>query len=119
MHNLGLLVDGSGHFGSQQTQLDASSDVGYILGGLQYKYHTDTFSPFVRAFVGTSRIDPAVSKAEWNVAVGGGGGFDLNITHRFAIRLAQVDYIYSNYSAQLSRFYSPSGTAFAWQLALS
>ncbi len=100
VHNLGILVDGSGHFGSTDKTVGFSNDVGYILGGLQYKYHTDTFSPFVRAFVGTSRIDPAVSKSEWNVAVGAGGGFDLNLTHRFALRLAQVDYIYSNYHAQ-------------------
>ncbi len=30
--------------------------------------------------------------------MGGGGGFDLSVTPRFSIRLAQVDYIYSNYS---------------------
>ncbi len=107
MHNLGLLIDGSGHFGSQQTELDASNDVGYILGGLQYKFHTNTFSPFLRAFLGVSRIDPALSKAEWNAALGGGGGFDLNIGHKFAIRLAQVDYIYSNYSGRHSAFTSP------------
>ncbi len=45
-HNLGILVDGSGHFGSD-------TDVGYILGGLQYKYHADVFSPFARVFIGT------------------------------------------------------------------
>ena len=106
-HNLGILLDGSGHFGSNQAVVNSSSDVGYILGGLQYKYHTDTFSPFVRAFVGISRIDPAVSKAEWNPALGGGGGFDLNITPKFAIRLAQVDYIYTNYGPRFSRFSSP------------
>jgi hypothetical protein len=100
-HNLGILVDGSGHFGSHQRAVNSSNDVGYILGGLQYKYHTDTFSPFVRAFVGAARIDPAVSVSEWKVAVGGGGGFDINVTHNFAIRLAQVDYIYSNYHAQV------------------
>ncbi|MGB7555256.1 MAG: hypothetical protein WBM04_12845 [Candidatus Korobacteraceae bacterium] len=91
-HNLGVLVDGSGHFGASD-----NAQVGYILGGFQYKYHTDTFSPFVRVFVGTSQINPPITQSEWNVAVGGGGGFDLNITHRFAVRLAQVDYIYSNY----------------------
>ncbi len=46
-NNLGLVIDGSGHFNKSQ-----GTGVGYILGGLQYKYHTDTFSPFVRAFVG-------------------------------------------------------------------
>src|ERR1035437_8042443 len=92
-HNLGVLVDGSGHFGS-------ATSIGYILGGLQYKYHTDTFSPFVRAFVGVARISPPTYIDEWKPAVGGGGGFDLNVTHNFAIRLAQVDYIYSNYHAK-------------------
>jgi opacity protein-like surface antigen len=94
-HNLGVLGDVSGHWGNHV-------NAGYLLGGLQYKFHTDTFSPFVRVFVGASRISPSQSSSEqsnseWNVAVGGGGGFDLNVTHNFAIRLAQVDYIYSNY----------------------
>ena len=97
-HNLGVLGDVSGHWGNHV-------NAGYLLAGLQYKFHTDTFSPFVRVFVGTSHISvgtsnivsPSQSNSEWNVAVGGGGGFDLNVTHNFAIRLAQVDYIYSNY----------------------
>jgi hypothetical protein len=73
---------------------------------LQYKYHTDTFSPFLRIFVGGSHIS-APTNSQWNVAVGGGGGFDLNVTHRFAIRLAQVDYIYTNYHPRLAGFGSP------------
>src|ERR1017187_6551488 len=98
-HNLGVLVDGSGHFhGNEDT------DVGYILGGLQYKWHTDTFSPFVRAFVGVARISPPTYIDEWQVAAGGGGGFALNVTHSFAIRLAQVDYIYSNYHPRVTGF---------------
>ncbi len=116
VHNLGVLVDGSGHFGSTDNTVGASSDVGYIFGGLQYKYHTDTFSPFIRALVGVSRIDPAVSKSEWNAALGAGGGFDLNLGRKFAIRLAQVDYIYSNYHQQIFGS-TASGTAFAWRQA--
>jgi hypothetical protein len=69
-HNLGILVDGSGHFGYD-------TNVGYILGGLQYKYHTDRLSPFFRVFVGTAYIDPPTYVPEWNLAVGGGGGLDL------------------------------------------
>ena len=93
-HNLGVLVDGSGHFIRGQ-----GTGVGYILGGLQYKYHTDTFSPFARVFVGAADLSPIVaSGTKWSAALGGGGGFDLNVSHKFAIRLAQVDYIYSNYS---------------------
>ena len=92
-HNLGVLADGSGHFNSGK-----GTGVGYVLGGMQYKYHADTFSPFVRVFVGAAHLSPFGPPSEWKVAVGGGGGFDLTITPRFSIRLAQVDYIYSNYN---------------------
>jgi len=100
-HNLGVLVDGSGHWGQ-------GNGVGYILGGLQYKYHTDTFSPFLRVFVGAADHSPrCCDGSKWSVALGGGGGFDLNINKRFAIRLAQVDYIYSNYSQVVLSGHNP------------
>src|SRR5271166_6452058 len=95
-HNLGLLADGSGHFGSGSSQ---GNGVGFGLFGVQFKYHTDTFSPFARAFVGFAYISPkCCGGTKTHVALGGGGGFDLNVNHMWAIRLAQVDYIYSNYS---------------------
>jgi hypothetical protein len=104
-HNLGLLVDGSGHFngGTQPRNLvnngNSGTSVGYILGGLQYKYHTHSVSPFVRGFVGTANLSPdCCGGTQWRFAAGGGGGLDLTITPRFSIRLAQVDYIYSSYS---------------------
>ncbi len=94
LHNVGVLLDGSGHISKGD-----GLGVGYILGGLQFKYHTDTFSPFARVFVGTANQSPeCCSGTHWSAAVGAGGGFDLTITHKFAIRLAQVDYIYSNYT---------------------
>jgi hypothetical protein len=92
-HNLGLLVDGSGHFNSGQ-----GTGIGYILFGLQYKYHTDTFSPFARVFVGPAHLSPLGPPSEWQAALGAGGGFDLTINQMFSVRLVQADYIYSNYS---------------------
>src|SRR5271167_1630667 len=92
VHNLGVLADGSGHFNSGQ-----GTGIGYILGGLQYKYQSDTFSPFARAFVGAAHLSPR-GPSNWSAAVGGGGGFDLSLNQMFSIRLAQVDYIYSNYN---------------------
>ena len=79
------------------------------MGGLQYKYHTDTFSPFFRVYAGTIRqVAPGYpnttvhSTDQWNAALGAGGGFDYNVWHgdnkSLAIRVAQVDYIYSNYN---------------------
>ena len=103
--NFGLLIDGSGHFlgGTTPPNLangsDDSTGAGYALGGLQYKYHGDKLSPFVRGFVGASNLSPdCCGGMQWNLAAGGGGGLDLTVTPRFSIRLAQVDYIYSNYN---------------------
>ena len=106
-HDLGILVDGSGHFGED-------TEVGYILGGLQYKYHADIFSPFMRVFVGTAYIDPPTYVPEWNFAVGGGGGFDLNITHRFAVR-CRAGGLHLHLLPHDNRGRSPGGTAFAWR----
>ena len=93
MHNLGVLVDGSGHISKGD-----GLGVGFANFGLQYKYHTDTFSPFLRVFVGAANQSPeCCAGSNWSVGLGGGGGFDLSVTKRFSIRLAQVDYIYNNY----------------------
>ena len=93
-HNLGVLIDGSDHFRS------SDANVGFGLFGLQYKYHNNQFSPFVRALVGFDHISPAHFPSEWRAAVGGGGGFDLTVTPKFSIRVAQADYIYTSYSSQ-------------------
>jgi hypothetical protein len=92
MHNLGVLVDGSGHYNS------TFSNVGIGLLGLQYKWHNDQFSPFVRAFGGVTHISPAGLNSEWRPAVGAGGGFDLTLTNFISLRIAQADYIYTSYN---------------------
>ena len=48
-HNLGIIADGSGHF---NTGRPGYTGVGFAMVGLQYKYHTNSFSPFVRFMVG-------------------------------------------------------------------
>ncbi len=101
--NFGFLVDGSGHFKGTITPPDYTggidgSSLGYALGGLQYKYRTHLFSPFVRALVGAANLSPdCCGGTRWHVAAGGGGGLDLTVTPRFSIRLVQADYIYSAY----------------------
>jgi outer membrane protein OmpA-like peptidoglycan-associated protein len=108
-HNLGVLVDGSMHWGSGYGGPGNAGDY-YVLGGLQYKYHTDSFSPFFRVFAGALRqVAPGYPNTtvhsidQWNAALGAGGGFDYNVWHgenkSLAIRVAQVDYIYSNYNS--------------------
>jgi outer membrane protein OmpA-like peptidoglycan-associated protein len=90
-HNLGVMFDSSQHFGK------TDQNIYYMLGGLQYKYHTDSFSPFVRVFVGAVRQDSPVYTDQWNAALGAGGGIDYHLGHHIGIRVAQADYIYSNY----------------------
>jgi hypothetical protein len=99
-HNVGILADVSYHWNGPIDRTGVKIHVTNILGGLQYKYHTDTFSPFARVFLGT--VDHAGgSRSQWSVGLGAGGGFDLNINKKFTIRLAQVDYIYNTYSPRL------------------
>ncbi len=106
-HNLGVLVDSSMHWGSNYGGPGSAGDY-YVLGGLQYKYHTDSFSPFFRVYAGALRqVAPGYpnttihSTDQWNAALGAGGGFDYAVYHSentsLSIRVAQVDYIYSNY----------------------
>jgi len=91
-HNLGVMFDSSQHFGK------TDQNIYYMLGGLQYKYHTDSFSPFFRVFVGAVRQDAPTYIDQWNAALGAGGGIDYHLGHHIGIRVAQADYIYSNYS---------------------
>jgi hypothetical protein len=91
-HNLGVVVDGSGHYNSTY------SNVGLGLIGLQYKWHNDQFSPFVRVLGGASHLSPAGLNSEWRATVGAGGGFDLTLTNFISLRIAQADYLYTSYN---------------------
>ncbi|HVO78827.1 MAG TPA: hypothetical protein VMT39_02300 [Candidatus Bathyarchaeia archaeon] len=105
VHNLGLVFDGSGHFlggttpPNLQNGSNDSTGVGYGLGGLQYKWHSDRLSPFVRGFLGAANISPdCCHGTEWSFAAGGGGGLDISLSRLVSLRLIQADYIYSSYS---------------------
>jgi outer membrane protein OmpA-like peptidoglycan-associated protein len=100
-HNLGIIFDGSGHFSTGSPNY---TGIGFAFAGLQYKYHTDSFSPFFRLMAGGANLSPAFPPTppnfgnQWNAALAAGGGFDYTINHRFSIRIAQADYIYTNYT---------------------
>lgn len=103
--NLGWLLDGSGHYKGGTTPpnlLNGSSDstgVGYALTGLQYKWHSKKFSPFVRGLLGAANISPdCCHGTQWAFAAGAGGGLDWNLSRRISLRPIQADYIYSSYS---------------------
>ena len=99
-HNLGIVFDGSGHFAVNHPDF---TGVGFAFVGLQYKYHTNSFSPFVHFMAGGANLSPAypptppTGNNEWQAALAAGGGIDYAITHRFTLRVVQADYIYTNY----------------------
>jgi len=100
-HNLGVVFDGSGHFA---TGAPNYTGVGFAFAGLQYKYHTNSFSPFVHFMAGGANLSPAYPPTppgqnnEWQAALAAGGGFDYVIHNRLSIRVVQADYIYTNYN---------------------
>src|SRR5271169_1454218 len=94
VRKLGVVIDGSGHYNSN------FSNAGFGLAGLQYKFRTEQFSPFVRVLVGAAKLSPAGLDSQWRAAVGGGGGFDLTLTNLISIRIAQADYLYTTYNPQ-------------------
>jgi len=71
MHNLGALLDLSYHWNGKNPVAD-DIDVGNLLAGIQYKYHTDTFSPFARIFVGGVGHWGG-GGTHWSVGAGAGG----------------------------------------------
>jgi len=97
VHNLGVVADGSGHFAPSS---GFHSNVGTALGGLQYKFHSDQLSPFVRVMAGTANLTPNFLNFQWKPAVAVGGGLDLNLAKAWAIRIAQFDYIWTYYREQ-------------------
>jgi hypothetical protein len=101
---LGLILDGSGHFRGSTTPpnlANGSSDstaVGYALAGMQYKWHHQKLSPFVRGLVGAASISPdCCHGTQWRFAAGGGGGLDLALSQHWSWRIVQADYLYSSY----------------------
>ncbi len=74
--NLGWVLDGSGHYQggttppNLQNGSDSSTGVGYALTGLQYKWHTDSFSPFVRFRSAQPAFPPTAATARSGASPG-------------------------------------------------
>lgn len=120
---LGLVADFSGHYGgpltasvgSGVTGLPGGNEYSFLFGPVfTYRSHTK-FEPFAHALFGFDRaslsagtftgLTAAASGAMTDTAFGMalGGGVDYNLFPRFAIRLGQADYFYTNHD--LNSFY--------------
>jgi opacity protein-like surface antigen len=107
--HIGLTVDISAHFKRDSTQtgggtFERQRDQYYLLGGVQYKARSESrVAPFAHALVGASlfRGFTANRTPGGNVftfddatsfALALGGGLDIQVSRRVAIRLIQADY---------------------------
>lgn len=107
--HFGVVVDASAHFKRASQQLNGGTfeskrDQYYLMGGVQFRPSTKgRIKPFVHALVGaslfrgfTSNRTPAGNVFTFDdatsLALAFGGGLDLSVSKRFAIRLIQADY---------------------------
>ncbi len=111
-HNLGILVDSSMHWGTKYGDDSAASTTCWVDCSTNTtpirSLHFSGYLPVRSVRSAPTYID------QWNAALGAGGGFDYLVWHgsmgghdpSLSIRVAQVDYIYSNYH-QIFPYTSP------------
>jgi hypothetical protein len=87
---VGDLSDNYGRFGESYHVSILS-----VAGGPQFSYRTKTITPFVRFLIGANRIGVSHANAT-NFGVVLGGGFDISVNKRFAIRPLQADWMHAN-----------------------
>ncbi len=105
MRHLGFTADFGGHYHMfPPPQLDPSNNVNVHLGtfmfGPRVEFRTAHFTPFLEGLVGIHRVAPQVFGISPDNALGGGGGggLDVHVSRHLDLRLAQVDYIYSDHT---------------------
>jgi len=102
---LGLTADFSGHYGSEQEGiLLVSKDAHTFQGGPRFSHRGKRFTPFVYALVGATRFHESatvsgqqLSHADTGFTSTIGGGLDVTVSDRVAIRAFQLDYFRPNF----------------------
>ena len=93
---LGGVLDFSSHY-------NGGVNVTSVMYGPQFTYRKNPrLTPFAHVLVGGVRGSVSylgISKAEATIGFAGGGGLDAQVTQHLAVRLIQVDYIFSHFSA--------------------
>jgi opacity protein-like surface antigen len=95
-HYFGVVGDVSGHY-ANGSFLDGNTYT--FLGGPQFSFRTTRLTPFAHALFGVSRVGTGVGllginfgASQSDFAMAFGGGLDINLSDRFAIRAVQADY---------------------------
>lgn len=92
----GVVGDVSGHY-ANGSFLDGHAYT--FLGGPQFSFRTTGMTPFAHALFGVTRVSRGVGflgvnfgASETDLAMAFGGGLDINLSDRIAIRAIQADY---------------------------
>ena len=99
-HWLGLTGDLSGEWGSGESGVNDRIDDGEFFNlsaGPKITFRHHYFSPFLEALVGGHRLASEVFRSDVAVGFMAGGGLDLNLNRRFALRLLRADFVFSNH----------------------
>jgi outer membrane protein OmpA-like peptidoglycan-associated protein len=95
----GLTGDISGHWDSNETGVGGRIDDAafYNLStGPKLTLRGHYFSPFLEALVGAHRLSPDLFHGDDGFGFMAGGGLDVDLNRRFALRLLRADYVFSN-----------------------
>lgn len=96
----GLTADISWDLRSGESGVPARIDDGEFFNfsvGPKITFRHRRFSPFLEALVGWHRLTSEVFRADDTVGFMAGGGLDLNLNRRFALRLLRADFVFSNH----------------------
>lgn len=96
---LGLTADVSGLYNGNLSGTGLGSTTNSFLFGPTVSFRTSSrITPFVHALFGVSRLGGTVTgTTDTSFAMAAGGGADLKVSPRFSLRLAQLDWMRTNY----------------------
>ena len=102
---LGIVADFSGHYGNElEGSILVKQDAHSFLFGPRYSFRGKRFSPFVYALVGVTRFHASatvsgqrLSDSDSGFSSALGGGLDVRVNDRVAIRAFQIDYFRPNF----------------------
>jgi outer membrane protein OmpA-like peptidoglycan-associated protein len=82
-----------------------------FMAGPQIKSRSEHFQPFAHILAGGANLAPQITRgsSQWRPVLAGGGGIDLLLTPRFALRIFQADYMYTNFKTDF-----PTGEPSRW-----
>ena len=96
----GLTLDTSTHWGSRETGIVRRIDdaaFSNLSFGPKLTYRHNRFSPFFEVLVGDQRLMPDAFYDVDKFGLMVGGGLDINLSRRVALRLIRADYVLSSY----------------------